>query len=249
MLKETRSTLHEDAESSPFPRKGNKAQRAETARAGRPGSAGLRARPPDAHGQRRLHRQGARCPSRRAGAPRTTRPALRCATCRHRGGSPGPLSPCRPPSSEADPSASREASGLRCGRSCPPPSARMAMATLTEIRPPSLLSDGWAGPRAPGRTPDGPRRCPRREDATAPNGLLFAGRFSGKPQVPKESHLVRKKAFVGWFLLGFFAFLVFFNLLLLTPPVSVSHSRLELSFNTRHSWSRGCPPCSDRWES
>lgn len=57
------------------------------------------------------------------GRPRDTPPAgRRCAACRprHRGGSPGPP----PPSSEADPSTPREAPGLRCGRTCPPPSAR-----------------------------------------------------------------------------------------------------------------------------
>lgn len=89
-----RSTLHEDVESSPFPRKANKAQRAETARTGRPESDGLRARPPGAHGRRRLAGRVHAAP-RGGPAPPGHPAARRCAACRarHPAALQGPLLP------------------------------------------------------------------------------------------------------------------------------------------------------------
>lgn len=89
-----RSTLHEDVESSPFPRKANKAQRAETARTGRLESDGLRARPPGAHGRRRLAGRVHAAP-RGGPAPPGHPAARRCAACRprHPAALQGPLLP------------------------------------------------------------------------------------------------------------------------------------------------------------
>ena len=72
---------------------------------------------------------------------------------------------------------------------------------------------------------------------------------SREPQVLKGSHFGSgKKAFVQ-FGVGFFLHFLSFLTLFLTPPVGVSHSPPQLSFNTRRWRSRGWPPCSGRWES
>lgn len=175
-----RSTLHEDVESSPFPRKQTKPRGLRQPAQVGWSQTGSEPGPLGAHGRRLAGRVHA---ARGGPAPRTPRrPGAALPAAPPPGGSPGPSS------SEADPSTPEASRTPLWSDLLHRPLPRRPRAAPAEMRLPA--SGGrLSRARAPGRTPGGPRRCPRREDATAPNGLLSAGRFAAKPQVPKGSHL------------------------------------------------------------